>query len=197
MANNLTKMTTMELVNEYIDVHQWMSNLSLLEPDPESAHSDEWQDDFNNASTSLKNVQRIIREKITKVDKFVVNLSKKEHLIDAEIEAYKDEIDRLKNRKSSLEGLKKFFNEYLLPIVVMELGKDGVWETNIARYKLYETYGGVDIDPDVISDDYKKVEIKESIDRAKARKIAMSHDKAGKELPAGITIKKIKRVRRS
>ena len=197
MTEKLDKMSTMGLINEYIDVTQWMDNLSLMEPDPESAHSKEWLDDFNAASTKFEKIQIVIKNKISKVDKFVVNLSTKEHLIDAEVEAYKDEIHRLRSRKTALENLKKFFNEYLLPIVVGELGKDGVWETDIARYKLYETFGAVEVDIDTVNEAFKKVEIKETIDRAKARKVAMSHAKAGKPLPEGITIKKVKRVRRS
>ena len=80
----------------------------------------------------------------------------------------------------------------------MEVGnEDGVYETNTARYKLYETFGPVDIDPHNISDDFKKVEIVEKLDKVKARKAAISAFNSENEMPAGINIKKVKRVKRS
>ena len=127
-----------------------------------------------------------------------MELNKKEHLIDAEVEALKDEIDRLKSRRRGLERTKDFFNKNLLPAVIMEIGnEDGVYETDTARYKLYETFGPVDVDPHVISDDFKKVEIVEKLDKVKARKAAISAFNAGQEMPPSIDIDKVKRVKRS
>ena len=80
----------------------------------------------------------------------------------------------------------------------MEIGNDdGVYETDTARYKLYETFGPVDVDPHSISDDFKKVEIVEKLDKVKARKAAISAFNAGQEMPPGIDINKVKRVKRS
>ena len=127
-----------------------------------------------------------------------MELNKKEHLIDAEVEALKDEIDRLKSRRRGLVRTKDFFNKSLLPAVIMEIGNDdGVYETDTARYKLYETFGPVDVDPYNISDDFKKVEIVEKLDKVKARKAAIAAFNAEKDMPEGITIKKVKRVKRS
>ena len=139
-----------------------------------------------------------VRTKIQNVDYFMMELNKKEHLIDAEVEALKDEIDRLKSRRRGLVRTKDFFNKSLLPAVIMEIGNDdGVYETDTARYKLYETFGPVDVDPHSISDDFKKVEIVEKLDKVKARKAAIAAFNAEKDMPEGITIKKVKRVKRS
>ena len=75
--------------------------------------------------------------------------------------------------------------------------EDGVYETNTARYKLYETFGPVDVDPHSISDDFKKVEIVEKLDKVKARKAAIAAFNSEKDMPEGINIKKVKRVKRS
>jgi len=80
----------------------------------------------------------------------------------------------------------------------MEIGnEDGVYETNTARYKLYETFGPVDVDPHTISNDFKKVEIVEKLDKVKARKAAISAFNAESDMPQGINIKKVKRVKRT
>ena len=86
----------------------------------------------------------------------------------------------------------------MLPAVIMEIGdQDGVYETDTARYKLYETFGPVDVDPHTISNDFKKVEIIEKLDKVKARKAAISAFNAEKEMPRGINIRKVKRVKRT
>jgi len=86
----------------------------------------------------------------------------------------------------------------LLPAAILEIGNDdGIYETSTARYKLYETFGPVDIDPHSLPDDFKKVEILEKLDKVKARKAAISAFNAGQEMPPGIDIKKVKRVKRS
>jgi hypothetical protein len=78
-------------------------------------------------------------------------------------------------------------------MVIEEVGKDGVYETDTARYKLYETFGPVGItDENKIPNEYKKVTMVESIDKKKARTDLV----AGVDIP-GFTIWKVKRVRRS
>lgn len=79
-------------------------------------------------------------------------------------------------------------------MVVEELGDDnGVYETDTARYKLYETFGPVAVvDDGLIPDEYKVVKMTESIDKKKARKDLTQ----GVDVP-GFFIEKVKRVRRS
>lgn len=178
--------TTKELIGELIDTEL---NL-MLEEDPEEKEVLE---------TQLANVHTQIRNKVEKLDHFLVEVNRKESLIDAEIETYKDEIERLKNRKAAAEKTKSFFNSVLLPLVIEEVGDDnGVWQTDTARYKLYETYGPLVIeDTELVDDKYKNVEIVEKLDKKAARADAMAADKAGQPIPAGMRINKIKRVRRS
>ena len=182
--------TTKEIVGELIDVNQQIESLEQ--------RSDIDMDEHKLLEESRIVLQREVRDKIQNVDYFMMELNKKEHLIDAEVEALKDEIDRLKSRRRGLVRTKDFFNKNLLPAVIMEIGNDdGVYETDTARYKLYETFGPVDVDPQSISDDFKKVEIVEKLDKVKARKAAISAFNAGEEMPEGINIKKVKRVKRS
>ena len=182
--------TTKELVGELIDINQQIEYIE------QSSEIDmEQHKSLEETRTAL---HREVRTKIQNVDYFMLELNKKEHLLDAEVEALKDEIDRLKARQKGLKRTQDFFNKQLLPAVIMEIGNDdGVYETNTARYKLYETFGPVDIDPHMISDDFKRVEIVQKLDKVKARKAAISAFKAEEAMPEGININRIKRVKRT
>ena len=155
-------------------------------------------EDMNKYLEKRDTLKKEMKNKIQGVDNFVLEVKRKEHLIDAEVDALSSEISRLKSRRKAVGNFKRFVNNNLLPMVIEELGDDkGVWETDTARYKMYETYGPVDVDPNLISKDFKKVEVRESIDKVKARNAAISAHKAGDALPDGIEIRKVKRVRRS
>lgn len=179
------KTTARALISEHMNIN---FNLEIAEDKELSALLERKQD-----------IQMQIRDKADSIDFFVTELSRKETMIDAEIEAYKDEIHRLRNRKRAAESTKKYLNNVLLPMIVQELGDDdGVFETDTARYKLYETYGPLIIqDINGISDDFIKTEIIQKVDKAKARKACMSLDSQGKDLPSGMTVAKVKRVKRS
>ena len=187
----LAKRTTRDIVGDYIDNENRMEYLVKSKD-----HLD--NDDLTRYDEVKLELQKEVRIKIKGVDSVVLEVKRKEYLIDAEVDALKEEIERLKMRRRSIGKFKDFVNKFLLPMVVEEIGNaDGVWETDIARYRLYETYGPVDVDTELISKDFIKVEIKESIDKVKARNAAISADKAGKDMPEGINIWKVKRVRRS
>ena len=173
----MEKKTTRELVGEYID-------LDIQKQTDDSPEIEE----------GIVAVQAQLRRKVDGIDHFMVDIDRKMHLIDAEIEAFQNEIQRLKVRKRATESLKKYFNETLIPMVVEEVGDDNnIYETDTARYKLYETFGPVAItNEDSIPDDYKKVEMVEKIDKKKAR----SDLTKGVDIP-GFYIEKVKRVRRS
>ena len=182
--------TTKEIVGELIDVNQQIESIEQ--------GTDIDMDEHKLLEEKRITLHKEVRTKIQNVDYFMMELNKKEHLIDAEVEALKDEIDRLRSRRRGLERTKDFFNKNLLPAVIMEIGNDdGVYETDTARYKLYETFGPVDVDPHSISDDFKKVEIVEKLDKVKARKSAIAAFNSEKDMPEGINIKKVKRVKRS
>tara|TARA_R100000458_G_C8277825_1_gene253546 strand:+ start:4683 stop:5222 length:540 start_codon:yes stop_codon:yes gene_type:complete len=177
----LPKKTTRELIGDYID----------LDIERQMVTDNEEQLEVE---AQLQKVQGQIRKKVDGIDHFMLELSRREHLIDAEIEAIKSEQSRLRVRKKAVEGMKDYFNKQLLPMIVDELGdENGVYETGTARYKLYETYGPVVItNPDDIPDAFKKVEMVEKIDKKEARKVLTQ----GNDIP-GFYAEKVKRVRRS
>ena len=173
----MEKKTTRELLGEYID-HDISLQLNPLDGDANKAKMD---------------TLRQIKSKVDSIDYFMVETSRKEHVIDAEIEALSEEINRLKFRRKACESLKNYFNQTLIPMIVEEVGTDGVYETDTTRYKLYETFGPVAVtDEDAVPDEYKKVTMVESIDKKKARKDLTD----GKSID-GMMISKVKRVRRS
>ena len=178
--------STKELVGELIDVEQQLSM------------SSEDEEGYADLQNTQKQLQTQVRQKIQNVDHFMLELKKREHLIDAEVEALKDEIARLRTRRKGLERTNDFFNKQLLPAVIMEVGNElGVYETATTRYKLYETFGPVSVDAHTVSDEFKKVEILEKLDKVKARKAAINAFNSGQDMPSGIEISKVKRVKRT
>ena len=137
-----------------------------------------------------------MKQKVDKIDRFSLAISTKENLIDAEIEALTKEINRLKLRKKAGLNLKEFFNNQLLPAVVREMGNDGIFETPTARYKLYKSYGKIEVNQE-LAKDYVIIKMEETIDKKRARKDAIEADKQGKQLPAGLSIEKVDRIRRT
>ena len=136
---------------------------------------------------SLESIGYSTDEAVNKVNNDLENAK-------AEVEAYNAEIQRLKLRRKATMSLKDYFNKTLIPMVVEELGDDnGVYETNTARYKLYETFGPAAVtDETIVPDEYKVVKMVESIDKKKAR----AELTKGVDIP-GFHIEKVKRVRRS
>jgi arginyl-tRNA synthetase len=179
----MSKETTRDLINEFIDVEIEKETGGLLDL---------------NTSWDVANRLSIVKGKIKKktegIDRFMVELNRKEHLIDAEIEAIKDEMNRLKFRRKAIESMKKYFNNELIPMIVDQLGdENGVYETDTARYKMFETWGPVVVhNEDIIPDEYKVVKQTEMINKIKAKEKL----KLGEAIP-GLGISKVKRVRRS
>ena len=175
------KKTTRDLIGEYIDID---IDLQMTTENEEQLMLEE----------KMTSIQGQIGKKVDGIDYFMVELSRREHLIEAEIEAIKIEQTRLRVRKKAVEGMKEYFNKNLLPMIVSELGdENGVYETDTARYKMYETLGPVAIiDSNAIPDEYKLWEHVEKIDKKKARKVISQ----GNTIP-GFHAERVKRVRRS
>ena len=70
--------STKELVGELIDVEQQLSM------------SSEDEEGYANLQDTQKQLQTQVKQKIQNVDHFMLELKKREHLIDAEVEALKD-----------------------------------------------------------------------------------------------------------
>ena len=79
--------TTKEIVGELIDINQQLESLEQ--------RNDIDMDEHKLLEEKRVTLHRDVRTKIQNVDYFMMELNKKEHLIDAEVEALKDEIDRL------------------------------------------------------------------------------------------------------
>jgi hypothetical protein len=173
------KQTTRELVGNFIDL-----DMQLQYADEEESLV---------ITSALEVTREDISKKVDGIDHFMVEIDRKQHLIDAEIESLKKEQLRLSVRRKATESLKKYFNETLIPMVIQEVGINGVYETYTARYNRYETYGPVAIvDEDAIPDNFKYVVETTKIDKKTMRKELT----AGVDVP-GATIAKVKRVKRS
>tara|TARA_B100000700_G_C14971402_1_gene821596 strand:+ start:1063 stop:1596 length:534 start_codon:yes stop_codon:yes gene_type:complete len=175
--------TTKELVGEYIDI----------EIRKEYAESLQERNECDNA---LQVIQTKLKKKVKGIDHIVMEMDKKLALVVAEEDIISKEIARLKRRKNAIKRSKGYFNEVLLPIVIKEVGQNGVFETETAKYKLYETYGKVDVNEIECPKDYLKIRMVEDIDRKKARADAITAHKEGKEIP-GVKIALVERVRRT
>ena len=195
------KMTSSELIGEHIDLinEKMMLENELLHRDQLSSSGlEETESEYKHVVNELTILQQTLIKKMDNIDKFMVNLNKRKHLIVGEIEAQTFEMTRLKKRKNAISSTLQYFNEHLLPSIIHEIGdKNGVFETNTARYKLYNSYGPVKIDEQSLGDDYKQVKMVDSINKTKARKDAIYAHKAGTQFPDGISIYQVEKVRRS
>ena len=176
-------MTTKDIISEFIDLQ---TDLLLADDNEEQLQIEE----------KISNVQSIMKRKVDKIDRFAMAISTKESVIDAEIDSLTKEINRLKLRKKAGLKLKEFFNNHLLPAVVREMGNDGIFETPTARYKLYKSYGKIEVNQELATD-YINIKMEHVIDKKRARKDAIEADKEGRELPAGLSIEKVDRIRRT
>ena len=175
--------TTKEIIGNYIDLQV---DLMLADDNEEQLMIEE----------KISETESMMKKKVDNIDRFVVSIETKDSMIDAEINSLKKEINGLKNRKQACSNLKDFLNKQLLPAVVREMGNDGVFETNTAKYTLYKSYGKVEVNQE-LAKDYINIKMEEVIDKKRARKDAIEAAKQGKQLPAGLSIEKIDRIRRS
>jgi hypothetical protein len=183
----MSKPTTKDLISSLIDLQIDRDNQELMEPDnpgPLALIDD-----------SIEKVKSLIANKTSGIDYMIVEMNKSKDLIKAEIDSYMTEITRLRNRKKSIEKTEEYFNKQLLPMIIETCGNDGVFQTDTTRYKMFETWGPLQVtDEDAISDNYKRYKVE--IDKKKARKEAIEAAENGMGI-SGFRIEKAKRVRRS
>ena len=131
---------------------------------------------------TLEAVKKQIKKKIEDIDVFSVEIKRKEFFIDAEIEALTEEVQRLKSRKRAIGRFKQFMETMILPWAINKFGNGKVWESSFARYTMYEAYGELDVHVPLekVPDDYKKVEIKEGVNRSRHGRIPCLHKKKEK-----------------
>tara|TARA_R110002074_G_scaffold221702_3_gene392428 strand:+ start:4011 stop:4592 length:582 start_codon:yes stop_codon:yes gene_type:complete len=185
------RQTAKEIVGEYMDVIMDLAITDYNEP--------ENQEIILKLEKQRDTLQVKMKDKVQSIDFFSQNIKERDYLLSAEIEAHKDEVERLRNRQRALTATSDYLNKVLLPLIIEEIGdENGVLETNTARYKLYETYGSVIItDQSALADAFIKTEIVQKVDKAKLRKVCMSTAREGGIFPSGATITKVKRVKRS
>tara|TARA_R100001443_G_scaffold57000_2_gene67915 strand:- start:8927 stop:9481 length:555 start_codon:yes stop_codon:yes gene_type:complete len=181
------KPTTRDLIGTLIDLQIDRDNQELMEPDnpgPLALIDD-----------SIEEVKKEISKKTSGIDHFIIEMNKNVNLIDAEIKTHMDEIKRLRGRKNAVKRTEDYFNKDLLPMIIDTCGNDGVFQTDTTRYKLYETWGPIEItDENAINDNYKRFKVE--IDKKAARKAAIDAAEDGMGI-AGFQISKVKRVRRT
>ena len=184
MAN---KLTTRDLIGSLIDLQIDRDMQELTEPDnpgPLALIDD-----------AIGEVKNQIARKTSGIDFMIVEMNKNKALIDAEIQTHMDEVKRLRNRKKSIDKTEEYFNKELLPMIIETAGNDGVFNTDTTRYKMFETWGPLQItDEEVIPDNYKRYKVE--IDKKKARKEVITAAEDGLGI-SGFKIEKVKRVRRS
>lgn len=181
------KPTTRDLIGTLIDLQVDRDNQELIEPDNEGA--------LALIDDAIDEVKKEIANKTSGIDHFIVTMNKNTNLIDAEIKTHMDEVKRLRCRKNAIKRTEDYFNKELLPMIIDTCGNDGVFQTDTTRYKMFETWGPIEIiDEESINDNYKRFKVE--IDKKKARKDAIEAAEDGMGI-SGFSIQKVKRVRRS
>ena len=173
--------TTRDLVNQYIDLEM------------EREFSDE--EVQTEITQDLAVVQKELAKKVDNIDHYILELNRQENLIDAEIQTLTTEIKRLRNRKNAINKTEDYFNKVLIPMIIKTLGEDGVLRTDTTRYKLYTTWGPIEVtNEDDVPDEYKRYKVE--IDKKGVRKKLI--EAAENDLGiAGFKIEKVERIRRS
>ena len=167
------KLTSRDLIGIIIDLEEDI----LLEQDEDAKVILE---------NKLVEVKKEISKKVEGIDYVAIEMSRQSSLIDAEIKTMNDEVKRLRNKKAAIKKTEDYFNKTLLPMIIETAGNDGIFKTNTAKYKLYETWGPLEVnDEDVIPDEYKRVKIE--VDKKGARKAVIEATEQGMGI-AGFTI---------
>ena len=174
--------TTRELISDIIE----------LEEDKEFAEDNEVEE----INTKLVVAKKSLSKKVESLDWFINDLDRRNGSLDGEINVLQKEVTRLKKKKKAVDKIKQYISNEILPMVVKTMGNNGLFETEVARYKLYETYGPVEVDMENCHKDFVKTEIKVNPNKVLARKKAIEADRDDIHLD-GISISKVEKVRRS
>jgi hypothetical protein len=174
-------MTTRDLINSFVD----------LENEKEFAS----EEDQISIETDLVTVRSQLGKKADNLDRYLVEVKRQDGLIKAEIDNLMDEVKRLRGRKKAVERTEDYFNKVLLPMIIRTLGEDDVYRTDTTKYKLYQTYGPVEVtDEELVPNEYKRVKLE--IDKKGAKQALIAAKENGLGI-AGLDINKVDRIRRS
>jgi hypothetical protein len=182
------KLTSRDLVGMLIDLEEeleYVQNNVVLDTEVKVA----------DIESRIDAVKKQITNKVEGLDYFIVEMNRQEALIASEINTLQDEIKRLRVKKNAVKRTEDYFNKILLPMIIETAGNDGVFKTDTAKYKLYETWGPIEVtDEDAVPDQYKRAKIE--VDKKGARKAIIEAAENNMGI-AGFAIRKVKRVRRS
>lgn len=183
------KLTARDLLGSLIDLEQEKEYAEMLED------SNEKEIEIASIEQSIDTIKKQISNKIEGIDYFMVEMKREVGLVDAEIKSYNDEIKRLRLKKAAVKKTEDYFNKVLLPMIIETAGEDGVFRTKTSKYKMYETWGALEIiDEDAIPDQYKRYKVE--VDKKGARKDVIESTESGLGI-SGFKIEKTKRIRRS
>ena len=178
-------MTSRELIGELIGLKM---ELQYLPP-----HEIEETEPIIN---QIKVLEKQLVEKVDNINHFIVELKTRRELCNAEVTYYKEEIDRLKAKDAQIKSIDEYLTKVLLPNIIREVGKDNVLETPTTRFKLYQSFGKVEIDEGMCPREYIKIKQTEYVDKKQAREDAKKAYEKGEKIP-GINISKVDRIRRT
>ena len=184
------KLTTRDLIGNLISLEVDKELLEISE-----TSTGQHDEELAEIAQSIDDTKQLIAKKTSGIDHFIVEMNKQGNLIDAEIKSFMDEVKRLRARKKALKRTEDYFNKELIPMIVETAGNDGIFETSTTRYKLYETWGPLEVtDEEAIPDKYKRYKVE--VDKKGARKDIIELAENGMGL-SGFSIEKTKRIRRS
>tara|TARA_Y100001938_G_scaffold55226_2_gene77042 strand:+ start:5024 stop:5593 length:570 start_codon:yes stop_codon:yes gene_type:complete len=189
MATN-GKLSSRDLIGSLIESELELDLISCSD-----MTEDERKNQIAAIEQGVKEIKKELSNKVSGIDYFMLELNKKDNIIDAEIDTLMKEVKRLRTRKKAIKKTEDYMNKELLPMIVETAGENGVFNTNTTRYKLYETWGKLEvIDEDAIQDKYKRYKVE--IDKKNARKDVIDAAENGMGI-SGFKIEKTKRIRRS
>ena len=188
------KITTRDMIGALIDLENDLEYLEL-QFDPDNPSSSAVGDEIKITENKIAKLKSDIAQKTSNIDHFIMEMNKQAGLIDSEISTYGEEIKRLRMRKAAIKKTEDYFNKELIPMIIETAGTDNVFKTSTTRYKLYETWGPLEVtDPEEIPDKYKRYKVE--VDKKGARKDVIESTENGLGI-SGFRIQKTKRVRRS
>lgn len=186
------KKTTRNLIDELIDVEEELDYQESFEYDSEMDIRREAAEKIKRLKEKKDLISHQIMQKADNIDKFMFNIEKRIGIYDGEIAVYMSELDTLRTGRRRIQKVKDYLGKTLLPLIIKTVGRNGIYETETAKYTLYETWGGLVIsDENKIPEQYKQLVTQ--IDKRILRKAIIG----GTVEADGAIVERVEAVRRS
>ncbi len=187
----MSKETSRDLVTNLIELELEKNYLELQEREDDTVYNIE----IVKIDKGIEEIKKSLANKASGIDHMILEMNKRRDLIDAEIGSLMKEVNRLRGRKNAIKRTEDYFNKNLIPMIIETAGNDNIFETKTTRYKLYKTWGPIEvINEDEVPDNYKRYKVE--IDKKGARKEIIEAAENGQGI-RGFKIEKVNRVRRS